>query len=277
MTTFTTAVAASSDDTAYAPVPAPDALPVRLVVTAPGASPFVRRALAADPHVQLRELTPAQLTLETSSGPSLTVFHATAPERAPDGDSLAFGPFTADRALGFTLDPSAPNPHPTDVHPSDPRARYLTLDDVHLAEARPVRPAPGVLSLATSDRGTLIAARDDAGSSATLVALDPHRGDWPLRSSFVLFLRAAASARSSSKRSETSSATPGRAPRATSRSAARSSAARPLGCTASSARKKAGTAARPRKGPARDESAGDQSASSPASASETRSVPVSAR
>lgn len=183
--------ALAADDAAYAPVPAPDVLDVRLVVTAPGASPFVRRALAADPLVRVRELTPAQLTTDTPAGTTLTVFSGTAPERAPDGDSLAFGPFTTERPLGFSLEASVTSPRPTDVHPSDARARYLTLDDVHLAEVRPVRPSERVIALATSDRGTLIAARDDARSSATLVAFDPHRGDWPLRPSFVLFLRSA--------------------------------------------------------------------------------------
>ncbi|MBI5513937.1 MAG: VWA domain-containing protein [Deltaproteobacteria bacterium] len=181
----------SEDDRAWAPVPPSARLPVRVVTPRPGGSPWVLRALRADPGVSAEEVqgTPAVLqasTMEVFNG--LTVFHGIAPEAAVPGEALFLGPSGA-RAGGFVLGLPVRGARLTDASPTDPRARFVPVGDVHPLAVRSVTAEPGDVTLVGSTAGPAALARDTTRGSSTLVAFDPDRSDWPLRASWVLFLR----------------------------------------------------------------------------------------
>jgi len=185
------------DDVAWAPVPTAAVLPVRLVAAAPGPSPWIVRALRADRSLRVETLTPAAwATRPDPRFAGLTVLHGALPAEMPAGTTLAFlrGDLAAlrnARAVGFALDAVATAPRWTDTTPSDARVRFVGVADVHVGAARPVTLDPGVVALVTSTAGPLVAARDTAQGSATLVGFDPDASDWPLRPGFVFFLRGA--------------------------------------------------------------------------------------
>lgn len=173
------------DDDATLAVPDTAALRVRLVSTAPEGSPWVARALAADPEVLLTDGAADPRTV------GLTVYHGGLPSRAPLGNSLGFlrARENPSIAMGFALRGPWQNPRWVDVELSDPRVRFVSPADVHFASAHTAALGPGDEALATLDRGPFIVARSTAGASTTLVGADPDASDWPLRVSFVLFLR----------------------------------------------------------------------------------------
>lgn len=176
------------DDVAWAPVPRGARIAVRLVRD--GASPWITRALRADPAVTVEPLTAAQWRARTGRFDGLTVFHRAVPPEAVSGASLGFvGDAQGPRALGFALGPTLSRPAWTDVSETDPRVRFVGVADVHVPAARRVEATPSERVLLSSSGGPLIAARDDAAGTATLVGFDPDRTDWPLRPGFVLFLR----------------------------------------------------------------------------------------
>lgn len=180
------------DDVAWAAVPPPRRLPVRLVVASLTASPWVARALRSDPSVALETLTPAEwASRRAQSFDGLTVFHGTAPTEALAGEVLAFDSpaHPVSPLAGVALGESVAHPRWTDVSPVDARVRFVGVADVHVPSARRVVLAPGDIPLVTSSGGALIVARDTSRGSTTLVAFDPDRTDWPLRPGFVLFVR----------------------------------------------------------------------------------------
>jgi hypothetical protein len=120
----------------------------------------------------------------------LVIFHGRAPEAEVPGEALFLGP-TGRQAGGFVLGPERRGVRLTDASPTDPRVRFVTVDDVHPLAVRVVTEAPGDLRLVGSTAGPAVLARDSARGSSTLVAFDPDRSDWPLRASWVLFLRGA--------------------------------------------------------------------------------------
>lgn len=184
------------DDLAYAPVPAGQRLQVR-VITPPGRrSPWVLRALRADRSAAVTEHPNAHWPrLRDERFDGLTIFHGGAPAEAVDGSSLVFlsgdaeGTALPSRVAGFALGPRVERPRWTDVSPVDPRVRFVGVADTHLAWSRELRLAAGETPLVTGSSGPLIAARDDARGSSTLAAFDPDHSDWPLRPSWVFFLR----------------------------------------------------------------------------------------
>lgn len=181
--------AMAADDVAWAPVPTTRELPVRLVVSARGGSPWVRRALASDPLVRVEELTRAEWNaLSARPFEGLTVFHDTAPEAPLSGECLVFAS-TGSRAAGFALGAAHGDVRLTDSSPTDPRVRFVGIADVHVPSARAVEALATDVALIASASGPLVLARDSARGSTTLVAFDPNRTDWPLRPGFVLFVR----------------------------------------------------------------------------------------
>ncbi len=182
------------DDLAWAPIPTAGVLPVRLVAESPGPSPWIARALRADRSLRVEELRPGPwAALSSRPFEGLTVLHGSLPAEMPPGSTLAFlrGPTRASRAVGFDLGPATPGARWTDTAPSEVRVRFVGVADVHVGGARPVTVDPGAVALVTSTAGPLVAARDTARGSVTLVGFDPDASDWPLRPGFVFFLRGA--------------------------------------------------------------------------------------
>ena len=95
------------DDVAYARVPAGDKLPVYLA----GASPWVERALASDPMVDLHAVTVAELAADSIRTPSSSST-APAPTSPPGGDLLVVHP-PPGRCLGAVVGAAIEHPEIT--------------------------------------------------------------------------------------------------------------------------------------------------------------------
>ena len=173
-----------ADDVAYARVPAGDKLPVFLA----GVSPWIERALVADAMVDLRagsvaELGSAQLDLDT-----FVVVDGACPPLPPGGDLLIVHP-PPGKCFGTTVGSPVEHPELASWETSDPRLRFLTLDGVHVAHANLLEPASASQRLVNARQGTLVTDVSTSTRTATLVGFDVGDSDWPLKASFVLFVR----------------------------------------------------------------------------------------
>jgi hypothetical protein len=87
--------------------------------------------------------------------------------------------------VGANLD----NPVLTSWAEVDPRLRFLSLDGVELLHAHRLEPDSPQAALVQSRDGTLIADASSPGRTTTVVGFDVGDSNWPLKASFVLFMR----------------------------------------------------------------------------------------
>jgi hypothetical protein len=71
----------------------------------------------------------------------------------------------------------------------DPRLRFLSLDGVDLRSAHRLEADTPQAALVRSREGTLIADASTPGRTVTVVGFDVGESNWPLKASFVLFMR----------------------------------------------------------------------------------------
>lgn len=175
-----------ADDRAFGRVPASRSLPV---VLAPAeANPWVKRALAADPDVDVLGVGAADLSKANVPDDALVVCDGFCPTAAPGSDLLVLDPpagVCRTATVGATID----TPRVTSWSEQDDRLRFLNLDGVQLVRARAITPLGPRESLVRSREGTLVADIGVAGHAGTLVSFDVGESNWPLKSSFVLFVR----------------------------------------------------------------------------------------
>jgi hypothetical protein len=174
-----------TDDVAYGRVPAGDKLPVFLA----GASPWVGRALAADPRVDLHTGTVAEL--ERGAGVDLDTFvvvDGACPGGAPGGDLLVVHPPPGPCA-GTLVGAAVEHPEITSWENGDPRLRLVDLDGVHVARANLLTADGASLRLVTARQGALVTDISTSTRTGTLIGFDPGESDWPLKASFVVFVR----------------------------------------------------------------------------------------
>ncbi|MDB4929267.1 MAG: uncharacterized protein JWM10_1751, partial [Myxococcaceae bacterium] len=173
-----------ADNVAFARVPPPPSIPVVLVASEP--DPWVARALGADPAARLTvagNRVPADLSPD-----ALLVLEGLCPAALPPRETLVLAPPPGPCA-GLTVLPDLDDPAITSFAATDARWRFLTMDGVHLASARPLALSAGATALVTAGPNVLAADAGFADRTVTVVGLDPVRSDWPLRASFVVFLR----------------------------------------------------------------------------------------
>jgi hypothetical protein len=174
-----------ADDRAYVRVPAGQHLPV--VLSPKTASPWVARALASDPGVEL-------FTAELSAlGPDVpyeafVVIEGACPDRIPGSDFLLLNP-PGGPCLGAIIEKAVERPTITSWTDGDPRLRFTSFEGVVIQKANLVVPDGPRASLLRSREGTLIADVSGPGRTGTLVGFDVGESNWPLRASFVLFIR----------------------------------------------------------------------------------------
>jgi hypothetical protein len=176
--------ALAADNVAFALLPPPPSIPVVLVASEP--DPWVARALGADPAARL---ILAGNTVPTGLPPdALLVLEGLCPAALPPRETLVLAP-PAGPCAGLTVLPEVDDPEITSFATTDARWRFLTMDGVHLASARPLALSPAATALVTAGSRVLAADAGFADRTVTVVGLDPVRSDWPLRASFVVFLR----------------------------------------------------------------------------------------
>lgn len=178
------------DDVAVAPSPGARRLPVFLIGDPPES---IRRVLLADRDVELFATSPEALAERRASDPDapdldgLLVYSGATPDAPPSGEVLALAP-TGESALGIALGEEQRAPTIVTWDEGDPRLRFVSFRDVHLAAARPITGA-SARPLITADVGPIAALVERPDGEVTLLAFDPDRSDWPRRPGFVVFVR----------------------------------------------------------------------------------------
>ncbi|WP_437756664.1 VWA domain-containing protein [Sorangium sp. So ce1389] len=188
------------DDVAYGRVPAGDKLPVFLAsggpaqggtpgATAGGSSPWLARALASDPMTSVTAGSLADLLGTPALDPdTFVVIDGACPADPPGGDLLIVNP-PPGRCFGTLVGRPLDRPTLTSWDTADPRLRFLTLDGVHLRAASSLEPEAAAQALIRAQEGTVAADISTASRTGTLLGFDVGESDWPLKASFVLFVR----------------------------------------------------------------------------------------
>jgi hypothetical protein len=178
--------ALATDDRAYGRVPSGAKLQV---VMAPAKSnAWVARALGSDPDVDLLGTSIAGLGNAGIADDALVVIDGACPSNVPGADLLILNP--APGPCGTTLvGASIDAPAVTSWAEVDPRLRFLSLDGVELAHARRLEPDSPQAALVQSREGALITDAGPPGRTMTVVGFDVGDSNWPLKASFVLFMR----------------------------------------------------------------------------------------
>lgn len=178
------------DDVAYGRVPAGDKLPVLLVSSdGESASPWLERVVLADPMVSLTKASLASLASPTGVDPdSFVIVDGACPERTPGGDLLIVHP-PEGRCFGTMVGASVENPAITSWENADARMRFLALDGVHFAKANILKPDGATQELIRTQQGTIASDISSSTRTGTLLGFDVGESDWPLKASYVLFMR----------------------------------------------------------------------------------------
>jgi hypothetical protein len=177
------------DDAVVAPSPGARRLPVFLVGSAPAS---VRRVLLADRDVELFQTTLGALR-ERAADPErpdldgVLVFAGETPDAPPDGDAVVVAP-TGARAFAVAIGEEVRQPRIVSWEQDDPRLRFVSFRDVHVAAMRPIAGAEA-RTLVQTDRGALVSSLEHPGGEVTLLGFDPDRSDLPDQPGFVIFFR----------------------------------------------------------------------------------------
>ena len=176
------------DDVAFGRVPAGDKLPVLLASPA-DPSPWLARALASDPAVDLSQASIASLAAGTNVDlDTFVVVDGACPESPPGGDLLVVHP-PPGTCFGALIGQTLENPTITSWESRDPRLRFLTLDGVFVSRANLVRPQAVTQELIRTQSGPIAVDASTTSRTVTLLGFDVGESDWPLKASFVLFMR----------------------------------------------------------------------------------------
>jgi hypothetical protein len=190
------------DDSAQVVVPPSRKMPVLLASFGVGGSTWIGKALAADPDVKLAKTTPDKMFQVGVEPWSLVVIADACPKSAPGGgDVLIVNPPAgecAGRTVGQAVEGSA-LPRITSWSPSDPRLRYVDLEDVKLGRVVPIAPlgtdplkgagALGAFALVRAEQLAVIADASTLDRTITIWGFDPADGDLARKAAFVLMVR----------------------------------------------------------------------------------------
>jgi hypothetical protein len=146
------------------------------------------RALLADPDVEVWTAQNEAEMNERGATGALLVYMGACPSALPDGHFLVLDPEPGPCLLSH-IGHELTVPEITSFRQSDPRLRFLNLADVRLERAHAVEGVPERDALVHSDRGVVVAHVDIEGRLGTIVGFDFGASNWPLKASFVLFVR----------------------------------------------------------------------------------------
>ncbi|MBI4706016.1 MAG: VWA domain-containing protein [Deltaproteobacteria bacterium] len=176
------------DDVAYGRVPAGRRLPV-VLAAAGEPSPWLLRALVSDEQAEVRagsveELLGAPRALHDA----FVVVQGACPAAVPGGDLLVVNP-PPGQCFGAVVGAVIESPLLTSWDATDARLRFVSLDGVFLSQARRIEPESRAQALIRSSAGAIAADISTSARAATLLGFDVGESNWPLKASFVLFVR----------------------------------------------------------------------------------------
>jgi hypothetical protein len=174
------------DDSAFGRVPPPRKLTT--ITSPPHQSPWFERALLADPELELLGVPLDELGTTAIGDDALVIVGGACPAELPGTDFVILNP-PAGPCHGAVVGQALEAPVVTSWERTDPRLRFITLDGVSIAKARAIDPPSAQSWLVKSREGALISDVSDAGRTGTLIGFDVGESNWPLRASFVLFVR----------------------------------------------------------------------------------------
>jgi hypothetical protein len=169
------------DNKAYAILPRPQAVKVRLVT--PG-NPFLERALATDDNVELQTIDPNKYTQTNDA--AVTVFAGWTPAKTPAGFSIFIGSWPEE--LGLVRRGDLEKPLFTDWDREHPINRHLSLQNVAIEKAMAVTPGSGFQKLASSFGDPLVLLRQTETQSVLVFTFDTASSDLPLRVAFPIMI-----------------------------------------------------------------------------------------
>ena len=174
------------DDSAFGRVPPNRKL---TTITSPAhQSPWFERALLADPDLELLGVPLADLGTSGIGDDALVVVTGACPPELPGGDFVILNP-PAGACRSAVVGKQLEAPVVTSWDRTDPRLRFITLDGVSIAKAHALDPPSAQSLLVKGREGALVVDISEAGRTGTLVGFDVGESNWPLRASFVLFVR----------------------------------------------------------------------------------------
>lgn len=178
-----------NDDVAYGRVPEGRKLPVYFAAAGRDHSPWVLRALVADERAEVRAGKLDELLARRDiPHDAFVVVEGACPPDAPGGDLLVIDPPGGD-CFGTMVGSPVDNPVITSWEAADARLRFLTLDGVFVSKAKLLEPEAKRQALIRSDQGVIASDISTTARTATLLGFDVGESNWPLKASFVLFVR----------------------------------------------------------------------------------------
>ena len=178
--------ALSIDDRAFGRVPPSRKLTA--IASPAHASPWFERALLADPDLELLGVPFAELTTSGIGDDAFVIVQGACPPTLPGGDFVILNP-PAGPCRGAIVGKQLETPVVTSWDRTDPRLRFITLDGVAIAKAHALDPPSAQSVLVSGREGALVVDVSEGGRTGTLIGFDVGESNWPLRASFVLFVR----------------------------------------------------------------------------------------
>lgn len=175
-----------SDDRSTVLVPFGRKLPV--VLAPKSANVWMERALRADTELELYTTELSGLVPDRIPADAFVIVDGACPERLPGADLLLLNP-PQGPCRTLTVGKEVERPVLTSWAETDPRLRHLTFEGIEIARARILTLEREGDALLRSKDGAIVADVSSPGRKGTLVGFDVGASNWPLRASFVLFVR----------------------------------------------------------------------------------------
>jgi hypothetical protein len=162
----------------------PNAAKKILMVT--DGDPYLERALALLPNVQLYEVKPIDF-VPNSGQYDMVVYDQWLPKTVPAGASLVFAAINGDMPVEAAGD-SIHSSQIVDWNESDPLLGYVDLSSVHINVAAAATPTLWGTTVADMNHGPAIVKGTQQGRSIVWVAFAPSNSDLPLQVGFPILL-----------------------------------------------------------------------------------------
>ena len=148
-------------------------------------SMFLERALGIDPRVRVSRVSIADFRPDTPA--DVRVFNGWAPDKLPDGGSLLVNTSARNGPVEVTAKVQTPTVVRWDE--KHPVLRYVSFEQVAIAEALAVSPRPWGQVLVEGDTTPLVVAGQQGKLRAVYIGFELERSNLPLRAAFPILIQ----------------------------------------------------------------------------------------